>query len=161
MSKEIWKYRLSVSMAQTLEMPAGAELLSVHMQYEVPCLWAIVEVTAPTAQRQIIMEATGDLLGLKTSPDNFIGTVLMAGGQFVWHFFDGGELGSYPEILSGKPKTISKRTVERLKSEGWDFFQTGPEEWEWLLSRGDGKIVGRQGDDIWSKAVARIESEEK
>ena len=48
MSKSIWKFDLRVTDEQVVEMPAGAEHLTVQFQGEQLCMWAIVDPTAPT-----------------------------------------------------------------------------------------------------------------
>ena len=42
MNKTIWKYELKIDDLQNVIMPIGAEILSVQMQNETPCLWALV-----------------------------------------------------------------------------------------------------------------------
>lgn len=38
----IWKYPLYVQDVQTVEMPDEADILTVQVQGDVPCLWAMV-----------------------------------------------------------------------------------------------------------------------
>jgi len=42
MNKTIWKYELKIDDLQNVTMPIGAEILSVQMQNDTPCLWALV-----------------------------------------------------------------------------------------------------------------------
>ena len=42
--KTIWKFPVPVNDGNVLEMPEGAKILSVQVQGETPCLWALVDV---------------------------------------------------------------------------------------------------------------------
>lgn len=46
-------------------------------------------------------------------------------------------------------RTLSKATIEKLKSWGWDFMPTGPNEWEWMKFDAEGKRVAVGGDSEW------------
>lgn len=86
---KIFKYDLSVTDVQDIEMPAGAVLLSVQMQYGRLCVWAVVNPEAPTMPRRFWVIGTG-----RTVPERigiFLGTVQMAGGDLVWHVFGQGD----------------------------------------------------------------------
>lgn len=56
----IYSYKLQVRDVQTLEMPTGAEILSLQTQYDAPCLWAIVEPAAALESRRFRIFCTGD-----------------------------------------------------------------------------------------------------
>lgn len=85
---EVWKFTLAIEGEQDVVMPEGAELLHVAEQYGKLALWARV---IPTGQREvartILIRGTGHPVW--TQPH--IGTVITAGGELVWHVFDGGE----------------------------------------------------------------------
>ena len=49
MNKTIWKFELETTENQTLKMPIGAEILTVQMHFDKPCLWALVD---PKAERE-------------------------------------------------------------------------------------------------------------
>jgi hypothetical protein len=42
-TKRIWKYQLSVAFQQTIVLPKGSRILSVHAQDGMICLWAMVD----------------------------------------------------------------------------------------------------------------------
>lgn len=84
----IWKYDLEIDDRQIVEMPEGAELLSVQMQRDRLRLWALVDPIAHKVAHNIIVHGTGHPVG---DVGLFIGTVQTHGGQLVWHVFDGGE----------------------------------------------------------------------
>jgi hypothetical protein len=80
----IWKYELSITAMQEIEVPLGAKVLSAKMQDQRLCLWAMVD---PNEQRiRMPIEIIGT--GHKTSnccSREFIDTVI--DGPFVWHIF--------------------------------------------------------------------------
>lgn len=88
--KTIWKFPLVVTDFQELQIPEGADILSVQMQSGGPCIWALVSPQAPKQRRTIQIVGTGhpieDDAGMASAI--FIGTVQMAGGALVWHIFE-------------------------------------------------------------------------
>lgn len=80
----IYKYQLALVDRQFVEMPAGSHILSVTEQHGALCLWALVDPSSPPEERVIVIAGTGG-----PAPDvlPFIGTVLMAAGNLVWHVF--------------------------------------------------------------------------
>lgn len=89
--KAIWKYPLGIQSLQTLIMPEGAKPLSVQVQGDEICLWALVDPETEFCEgknepRYVYMLATGQKVSDTTFPfEGFIGTVQT--GAFVWHFF--------------------------------------------------------------------------
>jgi hypothetical protein len=88
--RTIFKYPLGVAGELGLSMPKGAQLLSVQVQHGKPCLWALVDVNAPTAQRRLAIRGTGHHCG-SIPASAFVGTFQLEGGAFVGHLFDLGE----------------------------------------------------------------------
>lgn len=84
MMNKIWKYRLHLTDSQTIDMPCGAEILSVQMQDGYVCMWALCNTDAATEPRHIVIIGTGNPIRFKTG--KFIGTVQSE--HFVWHVFD-------------------------------------------------------------------------
>jgi len=84
MNDTIYKYPLAQKDRQIIDMPSGAECLSVHLQNGDVCLWALVNKAQASTDRVVIrIVGTGnpfDRNGL-----TFIGTVIQ--GPFVWHVF--------------------------------------------------------------------------
>lgn len=75
-----------------IEMPAGARLLTVAMQDEMPQIWALVDPHAQRVKRMINVFGTGKEFGThltETGPLNYVTTYFS--GPFVWHVFDAGE----------------------------------------------------------------------
>lgn len=94
MTRQIWEYalrlRLRMTDAQDLQMPAGAQVLSVGDKHETVCVWALVDVHAPMITHRIYIR--GSSHSLSGVEGRYIGTVVQEGG-LVWHVFDeqGGE----------------------------------------------------------------------
>jgi len=90
MGRAIWKYPLDLKGVQTVEMPEGAEILSVQTQTHSGrvCLWALVSTQVPLSNRRIHIHGTGHPTVMQRGA--FVGTVQTPDG-FVWHVFDMGE----------------------------------------------------------------------
>lgn len=86
---KIYKYQLELADTQLVEMPANAKILSVQIQRTEICLWAMVNPSDGKISRRIFMAATGHEIRHETAFAPHIGTAQQ--GDFVWHFFDGGE----------------------------------------------------------------------
>ena len=85
--KTIWKYELPMQEDVYLQMPEGAEVLSVGEQHGRLCLWALVDDNACTEGRAFSIRGTGyPADGVETQ--THIGTVVTAGGALVWHVFE-------------------------------------------------------------------------
>jgi hypothetical protein len=88
--KKIWKFTLDLQDDQEVEMPSGAELLTVQMQADTICLWAIVDPhTTKRDRRTFYIVGTGHDMPPKVSAANYVGTVQQAGGALIWHVFEG------------------------------------------------------------------------
>ena len=87
MSMTIWKYEIPIedNCPLQLSLPEGATVLSVQVQYGVPCLWVLCEESVPVTMRRFAIRRTGQnadwLDGAK-----FIGTFQM--GAFAFHLFE-------------------------------------------------------------------------
>ncbi len=82
-TKRIFKYPLEITDKQTIAMPANAELLSVQVQNQQLCLWALVDTMLPERETEIAIYGTGNPI-----PDNtgwHIDTCQLNG--LVWHVF--------------------------------------------------------------------------
>lgn len=87
----IWKFQLRVADMQIVEMPSGAEILSVQDQNGGLQMWAMVNPDAAKQQRTIEIVGTGNQMdniiskGLKRV---HIDTVQTCHGSLVWHVFE-------------------------------------------------------------------------
>lgn len=88
MAKTIWKYPIRIVDQQVLELPVGAEPLSVAMQHGDACLWALVDPQPELKKKQVtvFVRGTGHPMG-PAEGARFIGTVLMLRGDLVFHIF--------------------------------------------------------------------------
>lgn len=81
----IYKYPFEISNTVEIEIPSDAEILTVRMQGDMPCLWVRCENTLSLQRRIIHIRGTGqsaDGLG------RYIGTFEMAAGLLVFHAFE-------------------------------------------------------------------------
>lgn len=89
-SLTVWKYRVPVTDAVYVEMPDQAEILHVGNQNPANIsaleIWVRCDPTKPLRNRFIKIVGTGNPCG----DEPHIGSVITAGGQLVWHVFDGG-----------------------------------------------------------------------
>lgn len=84
-TKTIWKYAIEPSDNFRVDLPAGAEFLSVQSQFETPQMWWLVDPTAPKAARRFAVHGTGHTIrGVKT----YLGTFQMNEGTLVFHLFE-------------------------------------------------------------------------
>lgn len=90
--KSIYKFPIKhVADVVRLEMPSGAEVLTVQVQHETPCIWAICDPKAELVNRHFEIFGTGHIL-----PENmdiefnykYIGTFQLHEGGFVGHVFE-------------------------------------------------------------------------
>lgn len=87
--KKIFKYPVNIVDRQEIEMPEGAEILTVQNQGGVICLWAIVDPEKEKLTRTIRIIGTGhDIADGEAETLIYIGTVQTNGGAFVWHIFE-------------------------------------------------------------------------
>lgn len=84
--KSIWKYSLRIDGEQTLDVPEGAEALTVQVQNGTPCLWMRIDPAAPMTLRKIITHGTGHPVPETTG--RYVGTYQIDGGDLVFHVFD-------------------------------------------------------------------------
>lgn len=85
----IYKYPLEVTDKQSLTLPDGAKILSVQMQGESLCLWAMVSPTIQAIEtRTFWIYGTGHDVTLAPEHLNFLATVQMRGGTLIFHVFE-------------------------------------------------------------------------
>lgn len=84
----MWKYPLTAweSGQFGIEMPDGAELLTLQVQHGVPTLWARVNEARAKVRRMFIVVGTGHDAG---SPNNkYVGTFQVHDGALIFHVFE-------------------------------------------------------------------------
>lgn len=85
--KRIYKYPLAITGLQSVPLPVGAEILTVQMQGDSLCLWALVDAKVVSVTRRTF-EVFGTGHDMDTNPRTYLGTVQQAGGALVWHVFE-------------------------------------------------------------------------
>jgi hypothetical protein len=86
----IWKYPLPMMTGPDYEiqMPAGAQILAVQAQYDVPTIWALVDPSQPPQNRRFSVVGTGHPFEWDGVTGHHIGTFQVAHGSFVGHLFE-------------------------------------------------------------------------
>jgi hypothetical protein len=82
--KKIGKYELNVIGRQEIDMPAGAQILSVQLQCRTPHLWVLVDPDEEEETRIINTYGTG--IPIEGVCGSFIGTYQLYEG-LVFHVF--------------------------------------------------------------------------
>ena len=88
----IWKYDLE-NPTQEILMPEDARILTVQMQNESLCLWALVDTDKPRICREFQVYGTGHTI--QSNVKDYLGTVQM--GSLVWHVV---EITSHAALLN-------------------------------------------------------------
>lgn len=83
---KIWKFKLDITDEQTVEMPAGARILSVQMQQGDCCLWALCNENAAYERRHIAIYGTGN--PMPDDPGAYLATFQLHSGATVFHAFE-------------------------------------------------------------------------
>lgn len=86
--KIILKFPLQLQNAQTVVMPAGAQILTVQAQNDMLHLYALCDRTGDAVEgRRFAVYGTGE--GLPDEPGVYIGTTqLWYQGRLLWHVFE-------------------------------------------------------------------------
>jgi hypothetical protein len=90
--RTIYKYPISKIGYTTIQMPLGAEILSMQLQGNHPHIWALVNSSNPKVDRQFIVYDTGTVIQTDVHGDvTFIGTFQIYdedGFRGVGHVFE-------------------------------------------------------------------------
>jgi len=84
--RTIWKYQFDTTDSFGLQIPEGAEILSVQVQHGKPCMWVLVDKDKPVVQRRFRVYGTGhpiEAVGL-----TFLGTYQVCNGDLIFHVFE-------------------------------------------------------------------------
>ncbi len=87
----IWKFPIKTTDVQFLDIPRGAQILSVQVQAGQPCIWALVNPDADKSKRHIRIYGTGHRVD-ERYVGTFVGTYQQLGGSLVFHVFDIGDV---------------------------------------------------------------------
>ena len=80
--KVIWKFELK----EGVEMPSGAQIVSIKEQFGTPQMWAICDPSQPLVKRHFRTIGTGWEFNEKGTV--YIGSYFNPEGAFVWHVFE-------------------------------------------------------------------------
>ena len=84
--KKVFKYSLRITDLQSLELPVGAKILCVKLQNDFPFLWALVDPSEENTE-VVNIRCAGTGHEITEDIEEYIDTVLVMNGQFVFHFF--------------------------------------------------------------------------
>lgn len=84
MDLRIWKWSLTTAFEHDLDLPTGAQLLTLQLQGDNPTLWFLCDANAPVIRRRLVIYGTG--WPLPDSPGQYLGT--FQAGALVWHVFE-------------------------------------------------------------------------
>jgi hypothetical protein len=87
-SLQVWKFPIEYNDEIEVKMPAGARLLHVAEQYDAPCIWALVDPSADRVTRRFRLAGTGHPINIPMNKLVHVGTLLIRGGQLVFHLFE-------------------------------------------------------------------------
>lgn len=82
----IHKYQFEIANRVEIEMPAGANVLSIQLQDGKPTVWAMVETTYSSEKRVFRIYGTGHKLDMFATEGRYLSTIQHNG--FVWHIFE-------------------------------------------------------------------------
>jgi hypothetical protein len=88
MKKQIWKFAINANRF-AVEMPKNAEILTVQVQNETPCIWALVNPESPKELRHFEFYGTGHDIHCDMGIERkYINTFQLDGGALVFHLFE-------------------------------------------------------------------------
>jgi hypothetical protein len=85
----IWKYPLRITDEVRISIPTGAQILSVQMQGDTACLWALVVPGQKEVERYFRIFGTGHPIpDISPYTFEFISTIQVHGGRLIFHVFE-------------------------------------------------------------------------
>ena len=83
----VWKFPFTITGRLTIDLPAGATVLSVQMQRGLPVLWALTDLDIDVHQtRSFAIFGTGQKIPEDIKHLHFIST--FQDDPYVWHAFE-------------------------------------------------------------------------
>ena len=83
--RTIYKYELEVTDYQDIPMPLCAQILTIQVQHDKPCIWALVNTERPIQKQRIFICGTGH--PYDENFDRYLGTFQLHSGSLVFHVF--------------------------------------------------------------------------
>lgn len=88
MNNTIWKYILNAGQVNNIDIPLGAEVLSVETQGDDIVLYALVNSVEKSKQQiEVRAYGTGHDIDVNLSDYNFLGTAKLHNGSLMFHVF--------------------------------------------------------------------------
>jgi len=87
--RTIYEFPLEVIDAQAVQMPSGAQILTVQKQNGTPCIWAMVDTENQKEERFFEIFGTGHPMHEDMGVGReYVGTFQMHSGSLVFHLFE-------------------------------------------------------------------------
>ena len=88
MKKQIWKFELTDDKV-SVNIPKGAKILTLQVQHETSCIWALVDPLNELEERHFEIYATGEEIHYDMGIERkYINTFQLQGGMLVFHVFE-------------------------------------------------------------------------
>jgi len=85
--KTIWKFELTPNRLQSVQIPFGGQILSVHANADnAPMLWVLVDPDMPRRERYLGIYTTNT--ELPDEPGRYIGSFFIYEGSLEFHLFE-------------------------------------------------------------------------
>jgi hypothetical protein len=86
--KKIFKYPLEITDTQFIELPLGAEILTVQVQGDQLCLWAMVNTSPDAITKNRRIEIVGTGYPVPAGDLKYISTIQIMDGSLIFHIFE-------------------------------------------------------------------------
>lgn len=83
---KIYKYPLIPNDIIKIKLPKGAIILTAQSQFDVPCIWALVNPNIETEERLFKIIGTG--YDISESNLIYIDTIQISAGTLIFHIFE-------------------------------------------------------------------------
>ena len=89
MNKQIWEFPITDPANIIIPMPKNAEVLTIQMQGQNPCIWALVEPDNELEKRYFELHGTGHNMRYDIWVERkYINTIQMHSRKLVFHLFE-------------------------------------------------------------------------
>lgn len=85
--KTIWKFELTPNRIQSIPLPSGAQILTVHAKDDnAPLMWVLVDPDMPPQERYLGVYTTNT--AVPDDPGRYIGSFFIYEGTLEFHLFE-------------------------------------------------------------------------
>jgi len=88
LTKDVWDLPGFVPYEVTIEMPKGARITGVSVQFEALCLWALVNTGEQIKKRKFLVAQTGMTINEREAQLTPIQTLILDDGEYVLHIYE-------------------------------------------------------------------------